>query len=268
MVFTPVAAASPESDFPDETNTGVQDGITLTPRGDWDINASGTYENMEVNGYVVINASNVTFKNCRVTAQPGQIGAVVYVASGKTGVVIEYCDLDGDQVQGLKGVWNDESTGTIIRFNDISFCEDGIYNSGNDVEIRDNYIHDLISAGVDPHHDGIQIAGSWSGVVIDHNSIIGSDDANACVQFGGNGVTQSVTINNNLLRPGPVMLVLLNVGGDVTTSMTYHITNNHMEEGALGGGNGYLTWNFDDTPTTWSGNVDADTLETIPDPSA
>jgi hypothetical protein len=257
------------SDFPNAATTGVQDGVTLTPRGDWDINAPGTYQNMQVDGYVVINANNVTLRNCLVTAQPGQVGGVVYVASGKTGVVIEYCDLDGAQVQGLKGIWCDDSVGTMMRFNDIAHCEDGIYLTNNNHEIRDNYIHDLDATAPDPHHDNIQIGGSGTGIIIDHNTLIGAADANAILQFGNAFGNISVTLNHNLMRPGPVMLCLLNLGDSANgNTVVWDVTNNHMEPGHHGAGPqfGYATWNVN-PPTTWTGNVDADTLVSIPPPT-
>lgn len=254
-----------DDDFPNAITTGVQDGITLTPRGDWDINASGTHENMEVNGYVVINANNVTLRNCRVTAQPGQFGAVIYVASGKTGVVIEYCDLDGAEVAGLKGVWVDTSNGVEIGYCDISACEDGIYAFGDDTNIHDNYIHDLVSSSVDPHYDCIQFSGT--GILIEHNSLIGSADQSSIAQFGNATGPIEATFNNNLMRPGECLVLLNNDDDHGEDSVEVNVTNNHMQPGLFEAGNPYWTYDVN-LPATWTGNVDADTLEPIPPPEA
>lgn len=262
MVFTPISVAEESGDFPDATTTGVQAGHTLTPVGPGlTISSSGVYEDLHITGEsLVIEANNVTVRNCLIEHDST---AVVYVATGRTGVIIEYCDINGLEGTGVKGIWVDGAPGTIIRYCDISFSEDGIYFfSANNSEIRDNYIHSLITAGVDPHHDCLQFDGT--GIVIDHNSLIGDVDANACLQFGNNNV--EVTINNNLMRPGAALFPInINDTGSVNDIT---ITNNVIEEGTVGGSpaSKYVTWNVN-PPNVWTGNTDYDTGLTIPPPT-
>ena len=253
--------------FPDSLTTGVQDGITLTSlTGDQTISTPGVYQNKSITGgSLIINANGVTVKNCSIV---GTGSAAVYVISGKTGVIIEYCDITGNSLSGIKALWCDDSVGTIVRYCDLHHAEDGIYVTGNNHEIRDNYIHDLISAGADPHHDCVQIGGIGTGIIVDHNSLIGAADGNACIQFGNGFGAMSATFNNNLMRPGPVMLVLMNCGDNAGSACTYNVTNNKLEPGHLGSGTigqKCATWNVH-PPATWTGNTNADTGATIAAP--
>ena len=61
--------------FPDEGNTGVPPGVTLTPSGSITINTAGAV----VSG-VLITAPNVTPENCRVAATSW--GGIVVQAPG------------------------------------------------------------------------------------------------------------------------------------------------------------------------------------------
>lgn len=250
--------------FPDDTNTGVQPGIQLNARGDWDIVAAGTYQGYDVTGYVEIHVSNVTLRNCRIRPKTGQLGGCVHIMTGATAVTVEYCDIDGLQLPGLKGVWIEEAN-AIVRFCEISHCDDGVFVYGSNTQIRDNYIHDLDSGDASAHHDCVQ-SGMGVGQVVDHNTMFGASNGNACFQIGNPDGNLNMTISNNLLRPGPDMLYLINCG-DIAGPNTcvYNVTGNRMQAGHVAVGQGYVTWNVN-RPTTWSGNVDADTGAAIPPP--
>jgi hypothetical protein len=253
--------------FPNAGNTGIQDGVSLTPlSGDQEISSSGVYEDKDITGgSLVVNADNVTVRNCRVTYDGGT--AKIYIASGKTGVVIEYCEVDGTVGnQGAKGIWVDEANGVEIRFCNIYNIEDGIYAFGDDTYVHDNYIHSPANINEDPHHDGIQFAGE--GVVIEHNTFECGVDQNACIQFAGTpGFPIDLTVNYNMMLAdtGVAPLALMNMNDSLTEVTRVRVTNNHMTPGT-NSVNPYFLFNVA-PPNVWYNNINADTLVEVTPPS-
>ena len=112
--------------FPDATNTGVPAGVTLTPSGGLTINTPGiVIEGLDIRGMVTINADNVTLKNCTISASSW---AVINITSGSTGVVIQDCEINGLNAEGVRGI-SVSGQATLLR-NDIHNVEDGIYLLG------------------------------------------------------------------------------------------------------------------------------------------
>lgn len=259
------------SGFPDVNTTGVQSGIILTPQsGDWTISTPGVYENKHnTGGSVIINANNVTLRNCRCEVNSSASGSstVIYVNPGKTGVIIEYCEVTANGVEGVKGIWPDGANGTEIRYCDVSGCEDCVFSFANNLYIHDNYFHDQANVGADPHMDSVQLVGI--GNIVEHNTMVATFNQNSIFAIGDNVASNDITVNNNLMRSGPNMLCPFNIG-DTANAFTcvYRVTNNVIEEGHVGAGNKYLTWNGIHPATIWTGNTDYVTGATIPNPTA
>src|SRR5262245_22336340 len=134
------------AEFPNASTTGVRDGVTLT-------RVIGTFttsfDGQVISGIdadkIVINNDNVTVVNCRV----GSMVSGTVPSNAVTGTTIEYCDVYGKSSLNSIDMEADDS---IVRFNDISGSENGIWLEADRVLIEENYIHNLFSntGTVDP----------------------------------------------------------------------------------------------------------------------
>lgn len=150
--------------LPGPTNTGVPVGTTLVRHdGDITITHAGTViDALDVHGFVVVEASNVTIKDSIVRGGVSHGDtALVKVVSG-TNVVVEDSELVPEfpsvQIDGIRG-----ANYTVLRDN-IHGTTDGSKVTGSDVTITDSYFHDLPFWAHDPdqggnpaHNDGIEI---------------------------------------------------------------------------------------------------------------
>jgi hypothetical protein len=218
------------SAFPDATTTGVPAGVTLTPSGSLVIYTSGAViEGLDIKGSVIINAPNVTLKNCKV-ADGGD--NVVLVKPGITGAVVQNCEIDnlGAGGQGIAG------QGTFLA-NNIHDCADGIDVRGDNTAIRDNFIHSMRGTA-DSHLDGIQADGGFSNLTIDHNTVINEQNQTSAVMLDNYwGPIDTVAITNNLLVGGGYTVYINEVakgqaGGGPVTNVTF--TNNRIGRGFWG----------------------------------
>jgi polygalacturonase len=208
--------------------------------------------NLDIRGEVVINAPNVTLKNCRVTGT-----SFVAVSVFAPGVRIEDCEiLSVYSMGGTKGIYFDvPGSGGSVRRCNIHSVEDGVYISTRNVVVEDNYVHDLNARGGDPHYDGIQLHGGVSSdVVIRHNSVNTRWSDNSAITMGA---VQNVLVENNRLYGGGYTLRIdaRHNEGDVSG---VSILNNRFGPHEAG----YLA--FDNATATVNGNVDDRTGEPIP----
>jgi len=258
------------SEWPDETNTGPSGALLAVP-GDvssgtgWShegtyvqVNGNGALlENLDIDVSVVVQADNVTIRNCRITIGAADL-AGVYCTDGASNVTCEDLEVvgpggtDGIGKTGITLSADGLGSGFLVQRCDISGVENGISISAGGAEIYDNYIHDLIpyDIGGDPHIDGIQMfTDATNPCTIQGNNIIANLDGNSCIT----GADENTIINSNRL-----------IGGGYTVYFRYdttcQLTNNRFGAHTFdhwvdaGGGTG--------TPTV-TGNVDDDTDEPI-----
>lgn len=217
--------------WPDSTNTGVPDGVTLLPSGSIIVTQPGTViSGLDIKGTVYIDADNVTIENCRITSSAY---SVVQIKTGSTGVVIQDCEINGtgSNNEGSHGI---NGVGTFLR-NDIYNVENGI-NVGagsSGTVIEGNYIHDLQASG-SPHYDGIQIDGGQSNIRIEHNTVINPHGQTAAVMIDNYfGPVSNVVVNDNLLVGGGYTIYAdAQFGGGALSGI--QITNNHIGSGHYG----------------------------------
>jgi hypothetical protein len=216
--------------FPDATTTGVPAGVTLTPSGSLVISTPGAViEGLDIKGSVVIDAPNVTLKNCKVTDGGAN---VVLVKPGITGAVIKNCEIDNLSAggQGIAG------QGTFLG-NNIQNAADGIDVRGDNTVIQDNYIHSMRGTA-DSHLDGIQADGGFSNLIINHNTVINEQNQTSAVMLDNYwGPIDKVAITNNLLVGGGYTVYINEVAkgqahGGPVTNVTF--TNNQLRAGAWG----------------------------------
>jgi hypothetical protein len=228
---TPTPTATPDpptGDFPDESNTGVPPGTTLTPSGPITVNTAGAVINAVEAPYIIVNAPNVTIRNSRIRS-----GAVYLIESRSTGLVVEDTELDG-QMNGFTGV---SSGGFTLRRVEITGTENALDIGGRgNVTMVDSYIHDLNTAG-DNHTDGIQIGQGASNLIIRGNNISPQDTGNpastsAIIMYTGGGTQNSrVWIENNRLDGGRAAFALYAPRNPATD---IYINNNRMVRGVYG----------------------------------
>ena len=231
--------------WPDSTNTGVPDGVTLLPSGSIVVTKPGTViSGLNITGTVYIDADNVTLQNCKITAAAF---AVVQIKASATGVVVQDCEIDGvgknnDVSSGISG------SGTFLR-NNIYNVENGIAlasTKGNVIE--GNYIHDLKASG-SPHYDGIQIDGGQTDTIVRHNTVINDHTQTAAVMIDNYfGPIKNILVTDNLLVGGGY--TIYSDGQFNGGSMTgIQITNNHV------GGGYWGDLNSNSTSPVYTGNI-------------
>jgi len=237
--------------FPDATNTGLPDGVTLLPSGSISIDKPGvTISGLDIKGTVYINAANVTLEDCKITSNAFYI---VKIKDGVTGVTVQDCEINGTGAnnEGSNGI---AGQGTFLR-NNIYNVENGITIQGNNSVIQDNYIHNLKASG-SPHYDGIQIDGGVSNVTISHNTVINDYGQTSAVMIDNYfGPVSNVKVDGNLLIGGGYTIYSDGqfTGGSITG---VSITNNHI--GGAQWGDTYFRGNS----PAYSGNVsDGESIE-------
>jgi hypothetical protein len=180
----------PGSGKPTASNTGVPDGIALTPyTGPLTITADGTViDSKDVYGDLRIQARNVVIRNSYLhggSAIPSSNSGVVDANSANVyNLLVENNTIRPDSPSYFRdGIVGHEFTAT---GNDISRSNDGIGAFSKpggpvaaNVTIRGNYIHDLTHWNNDPahsdgtHNDGIQLQGGEN-ILISGNNVVGS----------------------------------------------------------------------------------------------
>ncbi|ESR23068.1 TonB, C-terminal domain protein [Lutibaculum baratangense AMV1] len=224
----PEPEPEPRDGYPHAGNTGVPDGVTLTPSGDISVNEPGVVlDGLDIRGTVYINADNVTLQNSKVTSSDFY---VVKIADGVTGAVVQDCEIDGTGT-GNGGSSGIGGQGTFLR-NNIHNVENGISVQGDGAVIQGNYIHDLKASG-SPHYDGIQIHGA-SDIDISGNTIINDHGQTAAVFIQNHfGPVDNVSVDDNILVGGGYTVYSDGTrdGGPITN---VSFTNNHMGEGQWG----------------------------------
>ena len=189
-----------EAGFPDETNTGVPAGTSLTAySGPSNITTNGTtVDSKTITSCITINATNVTFTKCLF--QSGGCFWNVLSENEDAGLQLIDCEVDGlDNTSADSCVSG--SGYSLLRCN-IHGTPDGIKAGWNCV-IQDRYIHDLALPEVDPHADGIQSLGTGS-LTISHNTIIGEVGWTSCIILSTGSAPQmeNISITNNLFAGG------------------------------------------------------------------
>jgi hypothetical protein len=227
--------------------------VTLVPSGDLRIDTPGVViEGLDIQGTVMINANDVTLKNCKVT---GASWAVINITSGKTGVVVQDCEINGLSAEGVRGI---SGQGTFLR-NNIHHTEDGIYLIASNIAmlIQDNYIHDLQSDWSGPHYDGIATDGGVSNITIRHNTIINKHGQVSAIMLSNLfGSVTNVTVDNNWLEGGGYTVYSDGqFNGGTISGVSF--TNNYLGKGKYG----YSSIR-NNTPV-WQGNRDSVTGQAL-----
>lgn len=218
--------------LPTADTAGVPAGVTLTNyNGPMTITTPGAViKNVIINETLSVKAANVTIQSCIIQ----NFGWWGIEGEGAANLRIENCDIIGP---GARAASNSAilGSGTFVG-NDIRGVAIGIQTTDGASTIRDNYIHDLASAGADPHYDGVTVLGRQKHVVVEHNTIsVPSDHGTAAVFIKNDfGPIDDVVVRNNLMYGGPSYTMYVSAvtpNGAITNVV---IENNYIERGAYG----------------------------------
>jgi Right handed beta helix region len=195
-------ATADDGGFPGPSNTGVPPGTRLRPSGTVVVTEPGTViEGLDITGTLDIRADDVEVRRTRIRTS-GDDWTVVGIEEGRTGIVIEDCEIDGLGTSGWPegGTTGIQGEGVTVRRCDIHSVGDAM-KAGSDTVFEDNWVHDLAAAG-EPHYDGFQFDGGGGNVVVRHNTISMPDQTGA-VNIGNTfGPISNVLVEDNLLSGG------------------------------------------------------------------
>ncbi|GAA1876455.1 hypothetical protein [Asanoa iriomotensis] len=167
--------------WPDATNTGVPDGVTLTKVESLDLVTDGeVVTGLDIDGCVDVKAKNVTIRQSRITCDRKTWAVRTYDTTRN--LVLEDVEIDGSGVNST-AVCCDNYT---LRRVEVRNVIDGP-RLGNNTAVVDSWIHDL-ARGDNSHNDALQTTGGVS-IVVKHNRLdlydkATSDPFNACIMVG------------------------------------------------------------------------------------
>jgi hypothetical protein len=204
-------------DFPNAGCTGVPPGITLTNSGSITVTQDGAViDAKNITGQVIVQASNVTIKNSRITGTGGKGQYPVHIQGG-TGLVIQDTEiLQAPSVNANVAVICC-SNFKLVRVHIHDFFE-GV-RMANNVAIEESYIHTPLRCDASCHIDVLQST-QGNNILVKHNRLDAynyetKDYMNAAYQFGEEqGRLTNCRFENNFFNGGNYTL---NGGGGGTT---------------------------------------------------
>lgn len=200
------------ADYPDETTTGVPEGIDLKPSGSRTITQDGTViDGLEVTGTILVEAKDVVIRNTRIL-NSGEYA--IRVADGGENLLVEDSEIDGQGKGAAAVAFSDYTLRRVHIFN----VREGPRVSGGDVTIEDSFIHQLIQREGD-HADVIQVVSGKNIQVRGNRLDAYNPDAgslgNAAFMFGeDHGDVDDCLVEGNYLNGGNYTV---NGGGGKTT---------------------------------------------------
>ncbi|MFC4588889.1 DUF4082 domain-containing protein [Sphaerisporangium corydalis] len=248
-------ASPPSTSFPGAADTGVPSGTNLKASKSITVTKDGTViDGMEVSGEINVDADNVTIRNTRLAAAPGDWGIIQ--RQGHTGLKVEDSEIFGNGRDRTQfGIINQGRELTVRRV-DIHTISNGILTEQGLVE--DSYLHDPKYFSGD-HTDMIMCtSGPPSGatLVIRGNTVINTlEQTGAIALFQDFGVVRNVTVEGNFLAGGGYSLY--GGAGAKGTSSNIKVLNNVFSRDvwAKGGYNGPVAYWDKGGTNEWKGNV-------------
>jgi hypothetical protein len=264
---TPTPTPTPRpSGFPDASNTGVQEGTTLSPyTGPSTISTPGTVVDGKTMGCIRVTAPGVTIRNSRISCADAYS-----VLSGDgdysgTPLLVQDSEIDCNNTGGTA---LGEANIMAQRVN-IHGCENG-GDINQSFTIEDSYIHDLYNSP-SAHTDGLQfafghiengqvVAGSLN-VTIKHNTIygMGADGSfGTSAIISNRGADKNILIQGNKLAGGAVALYC----EQGATGTNYQVLDNAFSR-KFSQKIGYYGVSTDCSDETQSGNYDYETGQAL-----
>lgn len=210
--------------WPDDSTTGVPDGVQLQPSPGLRITEAGTViDAMDVDGCVVVAASDVVIKRSRISCEAGD-GAVVQVEGDASNLLLEDVEIDGAGASN-NGLGSRSFT---LRRGDVHGSSDGV-RAGSDTVVEDSWIHDLVRMP-GSHNDAVQTV-NGANIVIRGNRLQPyrsdtQDFMNAAYIFAPDvGAIGNIEFSGNLIDGGNYSIMGT---ADATARVTDNVfTRNH-----------------------------------------
>jgi hypothetical protein len=228
----------------------------LTPSGSRTITVADTVlENLDITGYVTVQANNVTIRNCRINGEVTRSYSVKIVSG--TGTLIEDCEMFNFLSAAVLG------SGFTARRCYVHDSNSDGFKPTNNALIEYCYAHHL-GKGVGAHADAVQHRGG-TGLTVRYNyfdlkradALLGYK-SNACLMLQADvSPISNVLLDNNWLEGGGyTTYALANVAYAPLVNVAY--TNNRF-------GRDFSTGLFTGRANeiTWSGNRYWDTNTTV-----
>jgi hypothetical protein len=243
--------------YPDATNTGVSDGVTLKQSGCIHATTPGQVISgvWVKNCAISIEAPNVVIRDVKVTNTDVEMWAII-VREGAS-ATFSNVEVAGNG-QGASSVeyaiLSQTSSRVTIDRADLYNCADCV--QGENIVMTNSFIHDLANPP-GAHVDGFQCNGSC-GVTLRHNTILNPwSQTSAIALFADFGSPRASLIQDNLLAGGGYT-----VYGGTSVATGIRILDNRFARQyyRTGGYWGYIAdFRLNNTGNEWSGNVWDDT---------
>ncbi|WP_147268693.1 DUF4082 domain-containing protein [Sphaerisporangium album] len=253
---SPSPTPPPTGGFPGASNTGVPSGTNLKPSKSVTVTKDGAViDGLEISGEINVEADNVTIRNVRLAAAPGDWGIIQ--RNGHSGLTVEDSEIFGNGSQRTQFAILNQGGDLTVRRVDIHTISNGILTEQGLVE--DSYLHDPKYFSGD-HTDMIMCtSGPPSGakLVIRNNTVINTlEQTGAIALFQDFGVVRNVTVEHNFLAGGGYSLYA--GAGSKGTSSNIKVIDNVFSKDVWpkGGYNGHVAyWDRNGSGNVWSGNV-------------
>jgi hypothetical protein len=252
-------AAKPSAcGYPDETNTGVPDGVTLKKSGSVIASRDGqVIDGLEITGEIVVTAPNVVIKNTKVIGGRGAGSSdwVIIIRDNSDNLTIHDSEVTtpAGSEQDNACVFNiSNSAPRLLRVN-IHGCSQGVSSGAGLIE--DSFIHDMSQVPGLSHVDGIASNGD-GGLTVRHNTVFNQFNQTAAIAlFQDFGTQKNNLIEDNLIAGGGYSIY--GGGGRFGPTSDIRIINNRFSDKYFkqSGYWGPLAWfTASDPGNTFSGN--------------
>ena len=215
---------------------------------------------------IAVDANNTTLEDDEVTASAGSGNRGIYVAPGVTGTVIDHVTCHGAGKGTQYCIFNKDSS-TKIEYSYLYNCGECLNGPGTIT----NSFFDVTAVISGEHYEDIYYGGGEGSLIVNHDTMLNPQGQTATVFASTDfGNQTTLTITNNLLAGGGYTLYggtscttggCGSVKGPVTVTGNRFSNKYYPESGYYGVG-AY----FDDSATTWSGNVWDSSLKGVPKP--
>jgi hypothetical protein len=262
--------------YPDATNTGVPSGTALTSRsGEISDNTSGgTIKDIALDGAIDVEANNTKIEDSEITVEKTQTcgkscgGRGIWIKPGVTGTLIKNVTCHGGAPTGENVtqycIMSNDSATTIEALH-AYYCTECL---AGPMDVSNSFVDETGAQIPEEHYEDIYYGGGSGPLVVNHNTMLNPNGQTAVVFASVDfGDQTTLTITNNLMAGGGYMLYggTSGSGGQVLGPVT--VTGNRFSRKYYpeGGSYGVASY-FENSVTSWSGNIWDETLKSVPPP--
>jgi hypothetical protein len=199
--------------WPDHTNTGVPDGVQLSPSGSLTVSTAGTVlQDLDIAGGVTVRANDVVIRRCRIHRTPSPGFGAIRMQNDPRGLLVEDCEMFYEGFADASSVIGGGGYYTLNRCHIHDITEGPRLASG--CTVQDSHLHHLRRlTGGGGHHDLLQ-ATVGDGISIVRNTLLAynpelDDPFNAAIILkSDSGPVTNVLVEGNLMNGGNNTLYL------------------------------------------------------------